>query len=1191
MKTKIKPKGHKTSAMSKHQKILIGIAVAFLLYSIIGFLLVPTVLKNTLEKKLSENLKRPVTIETIQINPYLLKVTVNNFSVKNRARDDHFIGFEQLFIDLEAISVFKRALVIKTLTLTGPRVNLARFNDLSYNFSDLAESSSSPKKKTESKPFLFSLNNIEILNGSIVFLDEPKKSTHRVENLNLAIPYLSNVVHEVEVHVEPAFSAIINDTPVNLTGRTIPFHDTRSTVFDIRVNKLNIPEYLAYIPNLGDLTLKSGYLDIMAVLGFEMQEGKKPTVTLTGDFSLTEIDITETQGESYLAIPQLDFTIADSSPLEKNFHLSSVSLNEPEFLLRRSSDGDILPLGLLQKDTETKSSEPESSDKETSLKLVVDEIALNGGTVRFEDLANAEQFQTTLNPVEIKVTGLSTLEGEEASYDISLRTDAEEKIAMNGTLSLNPLKTQMHGSLQGLQIPRFSPYYAEIVTPQIMDGSLDLAADLQYSTADEVEIMRADNISTQLHSIIINDKDNKKLLTIPSLSIRETSLDLNGHQLIIGDFSSSDGELHLVRQKDGLVILKELLKPREVREKEPDNAEADTSAPWTVTLQKGAVSQFSIVLQDNTPAEPITLLFDKLRLIAENISTIKNNKGKVELGFRLDKKAAVSIKGPVTIEPLSTSLKLDVADLQVKTLQPYFNDKVNLVVGDGAVSLDAQLSISQDSKKKISTLFRGKAGITDFSSFDPVAGEEFLKWKDLRLEGMEYDSDSSAFIIKEVGWQDFYNKIVVFDDGSVNLKAIMKDSGEPDAEVQEKTAPVEITKKDNALLVKVDTLTLDNGQFDFLDQNITPNYATSLSGISGTITGLSSEADILAEVNISGKLDQHAPLLITGKINPLREELFADLTIDFSDIELSPTTPYTGKFIGYTVAKGKLSLDLEYLVEGSKITGKNEAFLDQFTLGNTVESPDAMNLPINLAISLLRNREGEITLNVPVKGDLKDPEFSIGGVVFKVIINLIAKAATSPFALLGALIPEGEDLQYVDFAPGSSLIDGEFTKSLETIAKVLYDRPGLKMDIKGSFSADQERKVLHEKQFGQLLKNEKYKKLTKKKDETIPFDEIVIEPEEFEEFLKKAYKAATFKKPKNALGFTKRLPPAEMEKLLRDNIIITDDDLRLLAIERANAVKSFLVDTGTVEPERLFILEPKTGADEPGSLRVDMTIK
>ena len=173
-----------------------------------------------------------------------------------------------------------------------------------------------------------------------------------VENLNLSVPYLSNVVHEVEVHVQPAFAAIINGNPLNLSGRTLPFHDTRRTTFDIQINNIDIPEYLAYLPESGNLTLKSGYLDIKAVLGFEMQPGNKPAVTLTGDFSLKEIDVTEVQGENYLAIPQIDITILDSKPLEQDFHLTTVSLREPELLIRRSSDGDILPLALLQKKTQ-----------------------------------------------------------------------------------------------------------------------------------------------------------------------------------------------------------------------------------------------------------------------------------------------------------------------------------------------------------------------------------------------------------------------------------------------------------------------------------------------------------------------------------------------------------------------------------------------------------------------------------------------------------------------------------------------------------------------------------------------------------------------------------------------------------------------------------------------------------------------
>jgi hypothetical protein len=536
-------------------------------------------------------------------------------------------------------------------------------------------------------------------------------------------------------------------------------------------------------------------------------------------------------------------------------------------------------------------------------------------------------------------------------------------------------------------------------------------------------------------------------------------------------------------------------------------------------------------------------------------------------------------------------LAIALTKLPVKSLQPYFADRVNMVIGDGAIAVAGQLSVSQDKDKVMSTLFRGKGGIEKFSSFDPLAGEEFLKWKELRLDGIEYDSSRFALRIKEIGWQDFYNKIVFFDDGTLNLQTVIKGSGEGDMAAPQKSEPEKPTEERHSLLVEIDVVKLENGKLDFLDRKITPHYATSFSELTGTITGLSSRPGVMAEAEIRGKLDQQAPLYISGRMNPLSDELFADLTIDFKNIELSPTTPYTGKYIGYKVAKGKLSLELKYLVEGRKITGKNKAFLDQFTLGETVASPDSLNLPINLAIALLRNRNGEITLNVPVQGDLDDPEFGIGAIVFKAIVNLIAKAATSPFALLGALIPAGEDLQYVDFTPGSSVLEAQYQTGLEIIAKALYERPGLKMDIKGSVNFEQEKEVLHNSRFAMLLKNEKYKKLSRKKDEAAPLDEIILEPDEYETYLKEAYKEATFDKPRNVLGMDKRLPPEEMEKLLRDNIIITEDDLRLLAIQRANAVKSFLVAEGPVEPERLFIIEPENAAAENTLARVEMTIK
>ena len=229
---------------------------------------------------------------------------------------------------------------------------------------------------------------------------------------------------------------------------------------------------------------------------------------------------------------------------------------------------------------------------------------------------------------------------------------------------------------------------------------------------------------------------------------------------------------------------------------------------------------------------------------------------------------------------------------------------------------------------------------------------------------------------------------------------------------QEKEVPSLKKDKESSKNIKIGTITLQGGKIDFSDRSVKPEYSTRLSEIGGRISGLSSEETTIADVELRGKLNDYAPLEITGKINPLREDLYVDLKARFKDIDLSPTTPYSGKYVGYTIEKGKLSFDLKYLIVKKKLDSQNYIFLDQFTFGDKVESPQATKLPVKLAIALLKDRKGEIKLDLPVTGSLDDPKFSVWGIILKILINLISKAATSPFSLLGAVFGGGEELSY-----------------------------------------------------------------------------------------------------------------------------------------------------------------------------------
>jgi flagellar motor protein MotB len=417
-------------------------------------------------------------------------------------------------------------------------------------------------------------------------------------------------------------------------------------------------------------------------------------------------------------------------------------------------------------------------------------------------------------------------------------------------------------------------------------------------------------------------------------------------------------------------------------------------------------------------------------------------------------------------------------------------------------------------------------------------------------------------------------------DGIVNLQDILKkeeakaeDTSQTPPQKQEPTPTEEKQPSKN---IKVEVVTLQGGRIDFSDKSLNQEFSVNLSEVGGRVSGLSSEEDTTADVELRAKLNDYAPLEITGKINPLRDDLFVDLKARIKDLDLSPATPYSGKYVGYTIEKGKLSFDLKYLIVKRKLDSQNNIFIDQFTFGEKVESPQATKLPVKLAVALLKDRKGEIKLDLPITGSLDDPKFKVWGVILKILINLITKAATSPFALLGAVFGGGEELSFVEFDDGGANLSEPNMKKLETIVKALYDRPSIKLDIEGHVDLEKDRDGLKQFLFNRKLKAQKLKEMIKKGEPPIPVDEVQIEPPEYEKFLKMAYKEEKFPKPKNVLGMAKDLPAPEMEKLMLTHTEVKESDLRSLASQRAMKVKDTILKAGEIEPERVFILEPKS---------------
>jgi hypothetical protein len=380
--------------------------------------------------------------------------------------------------------------------------------------------------------------------------------------------------------------------------------------------------------------------------------------------------------------------------------------------------------------------------------------------------------------------------------------------------------------------------------------------------------------------------------------------------------------------------------------------------------------------------------------------------------------------------------------------------------------------------------------------------------------------------------------------------------------------------------ISIRKLTLKGGRVRFTDNFIRPNYTANLNDLGGVITGLSSDASSSALVDLKGEVNR-APLSVAGRINPLRGDLSLDIVAKVRGMELASLSAYSTKYIGYGIEKGKLSFEVAYKVEDRKLTAENRLILDQLTFGKKTDNPDAKTLPVNFAVALLRDSDGVIDLNVPIAGSLDDPQFSIGGIILKVIGNAILKAVTQPFALLGKLFGGGDsgELSSMEFAPGRAVVLQSGEDKLKSLARALTERPALKLEITGRADPQADREGLKRAFVDRKVRALKVKDL-QARGAPAEYSSVVVKPDEYPDLLTRAYRDEKFPKPRNAIGLQKSLPVEEMEKLMIEHAVVGEEDLVSLGNRRAQAAKDWLVKFGQAPGERIFLLAPKTGAEE-----------
>ncbi len=579
---------------------------------------------------------------------------------------------------------------------------------------------------------------------------------------------------------------------------------------------------------------------------------------------------------------------------------------------------------------------------------------------------------------------------------------------------------------------------------------------------------------------------------------------------------------------------------------------------------------------------------------------------KVDLRTRAQGRGQLGFQGEVRPDPLQVKGQVSVTALELRALQPYLEPHVNVTLAGAAALAQGRVNVDtvrQRGGDALNVRYQGRLGLQDLRLRDRVNDALLLRWSsftldraDLAWRGGAIDADLGFIALK-----DFYGRVIVNRDGSLNLASVVRKAG--DAEGTSVTTPqpggkqtVAATQAVTASLpaseasasaanaiaasspgqvasapprLRWQGIHLEKGEVDFTDTFIQPNYSAHLTRLAGDISAVSSTQPEPAKVEVNATLDDSAPVRISGQLHPLGPRLLTDIQGVAKGIELTRLTPYAARYAGYPIEKGTLSVNVHYRIDGGKLQADNQVFLDQLTFGERVDSPDATSLPVLLAVSLLKNSRGEIDVSLPVSGSLDDPQFSVGGIVWRVIVNLLTKAVTAPFSLLAG--DDGGELGNVPFQAGVAQLDEAARARLDKLAEKLKDRPSLKLEATGWADADLDREGLRQAHVELLMRR------AKAKAKGLDVDEVVVEPGERGTWLKAAYQAADIKKPRNLIGMAQSLPDEQMTALLKASAVVDAPVLKALADDRAGEVKAYLSDR--LDPERVRLTASRVGAE------------
>ncbi len=1152
--------------MKKFKKVLLYLLAV---YAFFGFLVLPFIVKAQLPKLIEQNTYTKASVSSIYINPFLFKVKISGIKLYD-LEEKPLLTIDSLFLDIDLYSLTYGAVNIAKLEISEPELYIVNNADKTINLLNIAKHTQTEETETLKKEE----TNTTIPRIKIGKLDIDDAKIHYADFTRSEPFYFT--FHQLDLGLKN-----IDTNDFNSSDGTFAFYSNLGDGAFLRINiqtdgfqPFGLHGHIDFKAN----QLYTEWKYFRQMLSFEVADGQ---ASLNADFSFNadKIDDTRVQNlnvsvnnlrikpkdesQDILKLRSFQIKSVDLLPMQQYLHVGEIALDSLHLNVNRLKNGELDLQNYFALDTENEQNETKSDSKEWN--LLVDNIDLQKISTTFTDYAIEKNVISKLSELKIGAKNIQLNSSKPFPYELSALINDTTSCRIGGKIIQKPLDVGSHIVCKEFDVTHYNPYIdqaarASLKRYNILLDSLLTSIDLNLFVHDNNGTIHAeiDDSQLALNNFTLRKRSSKeKLVTFDSFVFDGIEFDLAKEELAIKRVDLNTLQTHLKRYKNGKMNVANLVVPKTTAK---TTKKESSKSNFHLNIKEFGLNNAKVDFFDTMLEHKSKQTISNINLLISNIDSDKKTWLNYKTSMRVNKKGRIYANGKLRHTPLRQSGRFNIKDIAIADINPYLNESAYVKVEDGRLALSGTTNYVK-SKKRPDLVVNGKLALNSLFINNTQDEELLFSLDKLDVKKFTYELSPDRLYVDEVDIDAFYVDAFVDENKTLNFAKLSKKTDTNSSEAKkEKSEPFD------AKIVKVN---VTNGSAKFADFSIPIKFQTHIHDLNGVIYVLSSKPGETSYVNILGEVDKYGSTTLIGSIDASSPKLYTDLDFNFKNLELSSLSGYSATFAGYKIDSGKLYLDLGYDIMNSQMQGSNNVIINKIKLGDEIEDENVTHLPLGFVIGLLEDNEGIIDLDLPVEGNVDAPDFKYGTVIWKVFSNLVTKAVTAPFALLGSMMGiDGEELSYIEFEDGKAVITPSQREKLDNIVKMMAKRPKINLGISATYDKKADLFALkREKLIAIVVEKSGIKNINERENAlTIDLLEDIYEDlrdddalDQLEEKLEKEYEGKDFKRV-----YQKELLALDIEIQQ-----VTQQELDALAQKRQTVIESYLVEEKLLSTERL----------------------